>query len=346
MRFYCQCLNVSIDVLEINDDHQTITQFVPTELVQVINMHQEWFLCDVPSNQTVCITWQSLLQSIPVRDMKLNRCLGCHLYTHVTSIATSRMLINRDLWDEKTAKNIYHDPTFSKIARIVLPNKVNSINVSRLSNSQDDNIQRDTEVAQQACRQSIEDLERETEEKIRIYQREQEELLEKKTETLNSELDRFLSLMRSVSRHATNTKGSPTLQSSSSYINENSTESGFGSDVFDVNSTEFGRHSSAIDRPLSERNPNVDDEINDDPMLDNPGWFVDSNSASNFATSLPQNISFPLTSSFFIPRQADNDSDDIERIGKSFRDLSRSMCTDGTELFGELPSPRLNARPT
>ncbi|CAF4560974.1 unnamed protein product, partial [Rotaria magnacalcarata] len=56
------------------------------------------------------------------------------------------------------------------------------------------------------------------------------------------------SLMRSVSRHATNTKGSPTLQSSSSYINENSTESGFGSDVFDVNSTEFGRHSSAIDR--------------------------------------------------------------------------------------------------
>jgi hypothetical protein len=43
----------------------------------------------------------------------------------------------------------------------------------------------------------------------------------------------------------------------------------------------------------------------------------------------------------------DNDNqDDLERIGKSFRDLSKSMCTDGTELFGDLPSPRLSARPT
>jgi hypothetical protein len=55
--------------------------------------------------------------------------------------------------------------------------------------------------------------------------------------------------MRSVSRHASNTKGSPTLQTSSSYINENSTESGFGgSDIFDVGATDFNRHSSNIER--------------------------------------------------------------------------------------------------
>lgn len=47
---------------------------------------------------------------------------------------------------------------------------------------------------------------------------------------------------------------------------------------------------------------------------------------------------------FFV--KDDDGSDDLERIGKSFRDLSRSMCTDGTELFGELPSPRLNSRQT
>lgn len=113
--------------------------------------------------------------------------------------------------------------------------------------------------------------------------------------------------MRSVSRHTSGTKGSPTLQSSSSYINENryespltmrgttrsgisSTESGFGSDIFDVGASDFGRQSSANDRvspcrrplcPLryprassqvfSDRTGNTDDETNDDPMLDNRG---------------------------------------------------------------------------
>ncbi|CAF5043037.1 unnamed protein product, partial [Rotaria sp. Silwood1] len=192
MRFYCHCLNVNIDVLEINDDHETISQFVPVDLVQVVNIQHEWFLCDVPSDQSIHITWQSLLQSVPVRDMKLNRCLGCHLYTHVTNIAPSRMLINKDLLDETTASTVYHDPSYSEIAKIVLPNKMNSINMPRLSSSQDETIQRECELAQRICRQSIEDIERETEEKIRMYQREQEELLEKKTEQFNKELDKFI----------------------------------------------------------------------------------------------------------------------------------------------------------
>lgn len=39
------------------------------------------------------------------------------------------------------------------------------------------------------------------------------------------------------------------------------------------------------------------------------------------------------------------DNADLERIGQSFRELSQSlMCTDGTELFGDLPSPRINGR--
>lgn len=54
--------------------------------------------------------------------------------------------------------------------------------------------------------------------------------------------------MRSVPRQTTSSKGSPTLQASSSYINENSTESGFGSDIFDIGATEFNRHSSNIER--------------------------------------------------------------------------------------------------
>ncbi len=57
--------------------------------------------------------------------------------------------------------------------------------------------------------------------------------------------------MRSVSRHTSTTKGSPTLQTSSSYINENSTESGFGSDIFDVGATDFSRHTSTIERVRS-----------------------------------------------------------------------------------------------
>ena len=72
-------------------------ELVPVDLVQFVNISQEWFVCDVPSEQSVHIAWQGLLQIMPVRDMRLNRCLGCNLYTHVTNIGPSRMLINKDL---------------------------------------------------------------------------------------------------------------------------------------------------------------------------------------------------------------------------------------------------------
>ena len=71
--------------------------YEPVDLVQFVNTSHEWFLCNVPSDQSVHVTWQTLLQTIPVREMKLNRCLGCNLYTHVTNIAPNRMLINKDL---------------------------------------------------------------------------------------------------------------------------------------------------------------------------------------------------------------------------------------------------------
>jgi hypothetical protein len=38
--------------------------------------------------------------------------------------------------DETTVKSVYHDPSYSKIAKIVLPNMMNSVNMTRLSGSQ------------------------------------------------------------------------------------------------------------------------------------------------------------------------------------------------------------------
>jgi len=346
MRFYCHCLNVNIDVLETNDDQETLTQFIPADLVQFVNISHEWLLCDAPKDQSVQIIWQSLIQIHPIREMKLYRCLGCHLYTHVTNIGSSQMLVNKDLIPEDKVQEIYHDPNYSKIAKIILPTVLNSVNSGRFSGLQGEFIQTEVDTAQQLYRDSIQDLEQETEERIRIFQREQEQLLEAKTETLKKELDIFLNLMRSL-RQTTNAKTSPTLQSSSSYINENSTESGFGSDIFDVNSNDFIRQSSNFERTFSDRTANLDDEANDDPMLDNRNWYNENTNPSNFATSLPKTISFRPTKAFDVPQQLiDDDIDDLERIGKSFRDLSRSMCTDGTELFGDLPSPRLNYRHT
>lgn len=347
MRFYCHCLNVNIDVLETNDDKETLIQHIPVDLVQFVNVSHEWLLCDVPTEQSVHITWQSLVQVHPIREMKLYRCLGCDLYTHVINVGSSQMLINNDLINETKVQEIYHDPSYSKIAKIVLPNTLNSVNSGRFSGSQDELSQTEFDLAQQLYRESIQDLEQETEEKIRIFQREQERLLATKSETLKKELDSFLTLMRS-SRQTTNTKTSPTLQSSSSYINENSTESGFGSDIFDANTNDFIRQSSNFERTFSDRTANLDEEeANDDPMLDNRNWYNENTNPSNFATSLPKTISFRPTKGYDIPQQEnEEDVDELERIGKSFRDLSRSMCTDGTELFGELPSPRLNSRHT
>jgi len=158
----------------------------------------------------------------------------------------------------------------------------------------------------------------------------------------------FLRLMRSIPRYSHSAKTSPTSQTSSSFFNENSTESGFGSDIFDVGPAELNRNLSTTDRALSERAVELDDEANDDPMLDNMGWISDHGSTSSFATSLPKDIAFHPSTNYTIPQLDNVDADNLERIGKSFRELSQSlMCTDGTELFGDLPSPpRHNSRHT
>ncbi|CAF2500716.1 unnamed protein product [Rotaria sp. Silwood2] len=330
MRFYCQCLNVTIDILEIDDNQETKKHFFATDLIRFINLPHEWFQCNMSSELTINIAWQSLFQSISVRDMKLNRCLVCNQYTHATNIDTNKILINKDLLNDKAVKKIYLDPNYSTITKIVLPNRISSLPITGFLGLQDDIFQRECELVRQLYRQSIDDADRETEENIQLYQHEQEQILDTKTEAIYKELDTFLSFMRTIPRHVVSSnKTSPILQSSNSYINENSMESGFGSDIFDANGPDLSRQSSAIERTFSERT----------------NWFSGKESLSNFSTSLPKDIAFhPYT----IPQQKnDDDSNDLERIGKSFRELSQSlMCTDGTEVFGDLPSPRLNARQT
>ncbi|CAF1471205.1 unnamed protein product, partial [Adineta steineri] len=208
---------------------------------------------NVSSEQTIHIAWQSLFQSIPVRDMKLNRCLACNQYTHITNIESNRILINKNLLDDKTVKNAYSDPNYSKITKIILPCSSNNSSMTRLSALQSENFQREYELVQQLYRQSLEDADQETEEKIRMYQYEQEQLLKTKTAEINKQLDAFLSFMRSIPRYTSSAKTSPTLQTSISYINENSMESGFGSDIFDTNGTDLSRQSSTFERTFSER---------------------------------------------------------------------------------------------
>lgn len=349
MRFYCQCLNVTIDVLEACADQESLTHVIPTDLLQWINTSEEWLVCTERSIPTVHVAWQSLFQTIPIRDMKLNRCLACQVYTHISNVQSNKILINKDLLEEKAMKTAYLDPNYSEITKIILPMVVNESIITRAPGSHDDAVPRDRAVVQQLYRQALEDAERDTEDKIRTFQHEQEQHLKAKTSAISKELDTFLGLVRSMPRHTSSSKASPTLQTSSSYINENSMESGFGSDIFESSGTDLSRQSSTVERTLSERAAAAnddDDEPNDDSMPDNHAWT--SNSVFTYATSLPKEISYRPRSSFAIAQQVDEDeTDSLERIGKSFRELSQSlMCTDGTELFGELPSPRLNARAT
>ncbi|UJR15487.1 hypothetical protein I4U23_002430 [Adineta vaga] len=335
MRFYCQCLNVTIDVLEIDNEQETLTHFLPVDLTE------EWNEYNLLSDQAIRIVWQSLFQSISLRDMKLNRCLACNQYTHVTNFESNRILINKDLRNEITVKDTYFDPNYSKITKIVLPSTMNSSSLARLSASQNENFQREYELVQQLYRQSIEDADRQTEEKIQMYQYEQEEILKTKIGEINKESESFLSFMRSIPRYTSSNKTSPILQTSSSYLNENSMESGFGSEIFDANGIDLSRQSSTLERTFSERTSNLDD----DSFADNTAWFPNNDIQSSFATSIPKDIIFHPCSISQHNANVHDDNNDLERIGKSFRELSQSlMCTDGTELFGDLPSPRMNAR--
>jgi hypothetical protein len=107
-------------------------------------------------------------------------------------------------------KTVYLDPNYSEVAKIILPTTVNNLSMIRTSASQDEILHRERDLVQQKYRQSLEDAEQDSEEKIRyvkssvaetnissrspsrMFQREQEQLLTSKTVRLNKELSTFL----------------------------------------------------------------------------------------------------------------------------------------------------------
>ena len=170
MRFYCQCLNVTIDVLETCADQETFTRtlnagsllnvvvlvgldLIPTDLLQWINTSEEWLVCTERSIPTVHVAWHSLFHTIPIRDMKLNRCLACQVYTHISNVQSNKILINKDLLvdsleyslshvvvvsrfqEEQAMKTAYLDPNYSPTTRIILPMVVNDSIITRAPGS-------------------------------------------------------------------------------------------------------------------------------------------------------------------------------------------------------------------
>lgn len=97
------------------------------------NLSEEWFQCNLLSEKSIHIVWQSLLQSINVRDMKLNRCLVCNQYTHITNNESNQILINKDLLlcNDKPVEECYLDPNYSKILQIILPSGLNNSSTTR-----------------------------------------------------------------------------------------------------------------------------------------------------------------------------------------------------------------------
>jgi hypothetical protein len=67
------------------------------DLIPFANLSEEWFECHLLTEKSIHVVWQSFIQSISVRDMKLNRCLVCNQYTHITNNESNRVLINKDL---------------------------------------------------------------------------------------------------------------------------------------------------------------------------------------------------------------------------------------------------------
>lgn len=65
--------------------------------MRFINLSDGWLACKLSSEFAIHVAWHSLFQSINIRDIKLNRCLACNQYTHITFADTNRLLINEDL---------------------------------------------------------------------------------------------------------------------------------------------------------------------------------------------------------------------------------------------------------
>ena len=140
MHYYCQCLNITIDILESQPPTSirggSSSCEIPSfdlDFVSFANLSEEWFECHFASEHSIGIAWHSLLQSINVRDMKLNRCLVCQQYTHISSNESNRILINRELLrcQEKSLQECYADRHYSKAMKIILPSGSTSCSMGR-----------------------------------------------------------------------------------------------------------------------------------------------------------------------------------------------------------------------
>ncbi|CAF1024346.1 unnamed protein product [Didymodactylos carnosus] len=320
MRFHCQCLNVEIEVLDKSECTDDSSRLIPNEknLIEAPRSNQQYWLCNV--------------NAYPV---------------HI---------------DDKQADRACLDKNYSTIAKVILSEDRefnSSNNVSFFS----DNVQRECEIAQNLYRESMEAAEREKEERIRVFQIEQEALFQASQETLLKEKDNFLRILRLSSYSSPKT--SPTSFGSNQSFRYGIDRKTSYEDPNEIDSDFFESSQDGVDYAAQHAKLNSEksaDMLLEDDIDDNLYDSVDfqlldiffilassKNFVSNFATSLPREIHPELYSrgqGFPIAQTNDKDKDDLERIGKSFRDLSQSMATDGTELFGALPSPRLNTKYT
>lgn len=76
--------------------------FLPVEFVQTVNNSHEWLVAHSTNNESIQIVWPSLAQTISFREMKLSRCLNCHIYTHMNNLPSNQILINRNLFVRST----------------------------------------------------------------------------------------------------------------------------------------------------------------------------------------------------------------------------------------------------
>ncbi|XP_064600332.1 uncharacterized protein LOC135466652 [Liolophura sinensis] len=372
----CDCLNVKIDVGET--DLNSSCPDIPSGYEDCDFFRSDLMEAKI-SPSAIHQEHSYLVHKAQVKDWLVHRCVNCGLYTHAVPSLPSRkgVLVSKTLLSDPDAQErLTRSSDYSPLFRVVLrgqdPNMSPSLPVTGDSNSAFHSLQSCISHIQQDLNTFLLQEEAQMEERVRVYQDEQRDIFSELEERVKNDKKKMISIlfnnMQTSSEESTVSMNGnrPVLRPTKSVPMASSTNSSRhkGPDRRSENAASRPRSLRPYDHsPDSEPMFMLDDDDDDDE--DTPFSISDeedtddsiqmddarrsSSSSGNlnsvFSTSVP--ISVPVWKPRS-PRRTDLDDKDIrapapDQMAASMQALARSVHNnDVTNLFGELPRPRLS----
>lgn len=354
----CNCLNIKLHLkqnpntspFDLLPDSGENSPFFPYK-VQLVE------ICD----PGITLEQDYLVHRHQCEDWLIHRCLNCGLDVYATKPRSSKLLISQNIqYDPAVIERLRQSSNYSTVFELVLPEKDSSFIEMPDRSSGGFELQDEISMIQAQLTNYLLHEESEMENRIKQYEEEQRQALQKVQEKMRKEKKRMISILieaqkikseNNGSSRVTNTperskpKGKFSQRTPLSRTKSTPVPRGQSLEEFDQNDNGmFMLDGIELDRdePFYQSEDD-DDDFNEDNEKQAPPTVKKNKLV--YSTSVP--ISVPTWGARDNVETEDEDDDgsllgDPDQIAASMQALAQSIHNDERYIFGDRPRPRLN----